>query len=121
MLLGVLWLAVLFIEDRDMLLVALIVPCALTGAYVGPTLALVQDFVDPRARAFLAAVLLLMVNLVGAGIGPLAVGVLSDVFLASTAASKSLRYALLAMPGVLAWSAFHYARAMPGITPGSRK
>jgi predicted MFS family arabinose efflux permease len=80
-----------------------------------------QDVVDPRARAFSAAVLLLIVNLVGASIGPLTVGVLSDALQTSTAASQSLRYALLAMPGVLAWSALHYARSMSGLTTELRK
>jgi predicted MFS family arabinose efflux permease len=113
LLLAALWLAVLFIDDRNIALVALVVPCALTGAYVGPTLALVQDVVDPRARAFSAAVLLLIVNLVGASMGPLAVGLLSDAF-TPIAGAHSLRYGLFIMPALLAWSAFHYARAMPG-------
>jgi hypothetical protein len=83
--------------------------CALTGAHIGPTLALVQDPVDPKARAFSATILILVVKLVGASLGPLAVGMLSDA-LAPTAGLHSLRYALLAMPALLVWSAFHYAR-----------
>ena len=72
-------------------------PCVVLAAYVGPTLAVVQSVVDPRARAFSAAILLLCVNLVGAGIGPFAVGVLSDSA-APSAGSASLRHALLLAP-----------------------
>jgi predicted MFS family arabinose efflux permease len=107
-----LWLSALLVEDRGIALAMFVVPCAFVGAYIGPTLASVQDLVDPRARAVAAAVLLLVVNLVGASIGPLAVGMLSDA-LASWAGPRSLRYALLAMPVLLAWSAFHFARTAP--------
>ena len=86
------------------------VACLLTGAYVGPTLAIVQDAVDPRARAFSVAVLLLVVNLIGASIGPFAVGMLSDA-LAPSAGLHSVRYALLGMPALLALNALCYARA----------
>jgi predicted MFS family arabinose efflux permease len=109
-----LWLPALMVEDRSIALAMFVVPCMLIGVFVGPTLALVQDVVDPRARAVAAAVLLLVINLIGASAGPLAVGVLSDV-LGSWAGPQSLRYALLAMPALLAWSAFHFARAAPAL------
>jgi len=88
------------------------VPCVVLAGYVGPTLAVVQSVVDPRARAFSAAILLLCVNLVGAGIGPFAVGVLSDIA-AATAGPASLRHALLLAPVFCLWSAWHYWRATP--------
>jgi predicted MFS family arabinose efflux permease len=115
LLLAGLSLTALLVEDRGIALVMSIVPCALIGAYVGPTLALVQDIVDPRARAFSAAMLLFVVNLIGGSLGPLAVGMLSDA-LAASAGQQSIRYALLAMPLFLAWSGFHYARAVSGLT-----
>jgi predicted MFS family arabinose efflux permease len=120
LLLTALWFAALLTEDRDLAVAMLVIPCALTGAYVGPTLALVQDVVDPRARAFSAAVLILVVNLVGASLGPLAVGMLSDA-LAALAGPQSLRYALLAMPALLLWSGLHYARAAAGLAGELRK
>ena len=109
-----LWLGALLVEDHDIALAILLVSCVPIGAYVGPTLALLQDVVDARARAFSAAVLLLVVNLVGASLGPLAVGALSDA-MAASAGPQSLRYALLAMPALLAWSGFHYARVASGL------
>jgi predicted MFS family arabinose efflux permease len=112
--LAALWLSALLVEERGIALAMFVVPCAFVGAFFGPALALVQDVVDPRARAVAAAVLLLVANLIGASIGPLAVGVLSDA-LASWAGPQSLRYALLAMPVLLAWSAFHFARTAPAL------
>jgi predicted MFS family arabinose efflux permease len=106
--------------ERTLALAALIVPCALVGAYIGPTLALVQGLVDPNARAFSAAMLLFAVNLIGAGLGPLAVGVLSDT-LAMSAGPQSLRYALLATPVLALWSAYHFARAMPALASELRE
>lgn len=114
LLLSMLWFAALVADDRDLSVAMLAAPCALTGAYVGPTLALVQDVADPRARAFSAAVLILVVNLVGASLGPLAIGMLSDA-LAALTGPQSLRYALLATPALLLWSGFHYARAAAGL------
>jgi len=108
--LAALWLAALLVESSSVALVVMALACVLTGAYVGPTLAMVQDAVDPRARALSAAVLLFVVNLVGASLGPLAVGMLSDA-LAASAGSNSLRYALLLMPLLLLLSAMHYVRA----------
>jgi len=87
-------------------------PCVLLVGYVGPTLALIQGIVDPRARAFSAAIMLLCANLLASGLGPFAVGLLSDA-LAPTVGDQSLRYALLLMSLLCLWSAWHYWRAMP--------
>ena len=72
------------------------------------------------AIAMLAgAFLLLIINLIGLGLGPLLTGMLSDAFkdrlvgagsdeLAATA--QGLRYALVVTTCVNVWSAFHYVR-----------
>lgn len=108
--LAVLWGVAMLVTDRVPALVAMIGPCALLGAYIGPTFALAQEMVDARIRTFAAAILLLVVNLLGAGVGPLVVGVLSDSLIAQ-AGPQSLRYALLAMPVLLLGSAVFYWRA----------
>jgi predicted MFS family arabinose efflux permease len=108
------------LADSDMLAALLLsVPCVVLAAYVGPTLAVVQSVVDPRARAFSAAILLLCVNLVGAGIGPFAVGMLSDMA-APSEGSASLRHALFLAPGLCLWSALHYWRAAPTLVAAMR-
>ena len=82
------------------------------GYYVtiGPLFATVQTLVQPRMRAIALATLYLVGNLVGLGLGPLTVGVLSD-YLRPSVGEESLRYALLALsPGYL-WAAWHSWRA----------
>ena len=72
----------------------------------GPTAAAVQTLVPERMRATAFAILYLFINLIGIGLGPLAVGVLSDAF-RPWAGEESLRYALLSLcPGYF-WVAWH--------------
>jgi hypothetical protein len=66
---------------------------------LGPVLALTQTLAKVRMRALASALVTLVVNLIGAGPGPLTVGVSSDL-LASFGPS-SIRYALL-VPAVTA-------------------
>jgi predicted MFS family arabinose efflux permease len=107
----------LLAESRIVAALLLAVPCAVIAGYIGPTLALVQGIVDPRARAFSAAILLFFVNLFGAGIGPLAVGMISDAI----GGSQALRYAMLVIPLLCLWSAWHYRRAAPTLPGELRK
>jgi predicted MFS family arabinose efflux permease len=90
-------------------------PALLVGIFLGPTFALVQTLVDPRRRAVSAALLLFAANLVGYGLGPLGVGVLSDA-LAPRLGAESLRYALSGLSVVGIWAALHYARAGYALT-----
>ena len=73
-----------------------------------PTFAVAQGLADVRMRAMAAALLLLITNLIGGGIGPQAVGIMSD-YLADQHHQDSLRYALLAVSLVFGlWSSLHY-------------
>jgi len=76
--------------------------CALgAAATVGPMFAIIQTLVSPSMRAVSIAVILLISNLVGMGIAPLAVGLLSDA-LTPVLGDQSLRSALVAAsPGYL--------------------
>lgn len=72
------------------------------GLESGPILATVQTVIPERMRAIAVSVMYLFANLLGAGVGPLVVGSLSDA-LHPYFGAESLRYALLAMcPGYLA-------------------
>lgn len=88
------------------------------GFWVGPTYAAVQNLVPPYWRAQASALLLLAFNLLGMGLGPLVVGVLSDV-LEPSYGNESIRYALVwslltALVGAfLYWKGSrHYAQAI---------
>ena len=73
-----------------------------------PSFAAVQGLADLRMRATAAALFLLIVNLIGGGIGPQAVGILSDQ-LGQRYGDDSLRYALLYVSLLFGlWAAIHY-------------
>jgi MFS family permease len=76
----------------------------------GPLFAMMQSLVPERMRAMSMALVLLFGNLIGMGLGPVAAGILSDVF-REWAGEESLRYALLSLcPGYI-WSGWHFWRA----------
>jgi hypothetical protein len=79
--------------------------------YLGPTFAVAQGLARPHMRALVSAILLFIINLVGLGLGPQVVGVLSDLFKPGLGV-ESVRYALLVVVAVGAgWSTLHYALA----------
>jgi MFS family permease len=83
----------------------------LGGMYLGPTFAMTQTLVPANMRSLAAAILLFMINMIGLGLGPQGVGILSDLF-APTYGIESLRYALLYTTVTFAvWSVFHYLMA----------
>jgi len=66
-----------------------------TGLLYGPVIGTIQGLVMPRMRGVMNSAYVLMINLVGAGIGPVFVGVLSDG-LRSAGYAKPLQGALVA-------------------------
>jgi hypothetical protein len=93
---------------------------AIASMYFGPTYSITHGMVGARERALAGALLLFIINLIGLGMGPVFVGILSDVlknhFAAQgqaelVAAASGLRWALAAMVCVSVWAAFHYIRA----------
>jgi predicted MFS family arabinose efflux permease len=83
------------------------IPLAFAYMYLGPTLATTHALVAPRMRALASALLFFIVNLIGLGLGPTLVGVVSDA-LTPKYGAESLRYALVATVFVNVWSALHY-------------
>lgn len=72
----------------------------------GPVMAAILLLVEERMHSVMVAMLLFVANLIGLGLGPLGVGVLSDL-LTPAYGEESLRYALLCFaPGFL-WVGFH--------------
>jgi MFS family permease len=96
--------------------VALLAGAFLGHAFLGPVAALLQNLAGPERRAVAAAFYLFLVNLVSMGLGPLAVGFLSDTFTARLG-PDALRYALLAIvTATTLLAALHFllaARALP--------
>ena len=76
----------------------------------GVTFSAIQSLVNDRMRSVALAIIFLVANLIGFGLGPLAVGLLSDL-LASTFGQESLRYALAALSPGFIWVGFYYWKA----------
>lgn len=76
----------------------------------GAIFSAIQSLVNERMRSVALALIFLMANLIGFGLGPWAIGILSDL-LAPRFGQESLRYALAAFsPGFL-WVAYYYWKA----------
>ncbi|MDB5454119.1 MAG: transporter, partial [Caulobacteraceae bacterium] len=60
-------------------LLILIVPGLLNFLYLGPAYSIVQGLVPPQMRATAIAIKLFIINLASLGLGPLGIGVLSDI------------------------------------------
>jgi MFS family permease len=102
--------AFFMVEDLTLALVLYVVPAFFGGFYLAPTFTLVQNLVDLRMRALASSIVLFILNIIGMGLGPQLVGVLSDAF-APTHGQESLRMALLVLALLNLWCAYHYYRA----------
>lgn len=83
----------------------------LVNSYLGPTFALIQGLAPLRMRALWAAVTLLVINLIGLGLGPTLIGVISDQLKPTMGDAESLRWAMLSFAAATPWALFHYWRA----------
>ena len=72
-----------------------LVPTALGLVWLGPVLSSIQHVVPPHMRATASAIFLFINNLIGIGLGTVALGALSDA-LSIRFGADSLRYAILA-------------------------
>ncbi|MDP1632580.1 MAG: MFS transporter [Caulobacter sp.] len=91
------YIAAVLVGDARVAFLLLALPAILGSLWYGPVYATAQSIVEPRMRATTAAVLLFIINLVGLGLGPLFVGILSDVFAGPMAMGEAegLRWALI--------------------------
>lgn len=93
--------------DWRVALAFIFLPSVASSMYYGPTYATIQLLVRPQMRAFAVSILLLFANLFGAGLGPLAFGVLSDL-LAPHVGTQSIRWVLIAAAVAGGAAAFIY-------------
>ena len=91
-------------------LFAMILPVLLGNFYQATTFSQTQGISALRMRAVAAGILLFIINIIGLGLGPQLVGILSDV-LNPDFGDESLRYALLICSLVYMWAAIHYFMA----------
>jgi MFS family permease len=102
------------VGDAGAAVLILAIPAILGTLWYGPVYATAQSIVEPHMRATCAAILLFIINLVGLGLGPLAVGILSDVFAGplGMGEAEGVRWALISstMIGLVAFLLFWMAR-----------
>jgi MFS family permease len=85
-----------------------VIPGLLHNVYLGSTIATTHAMVGLRMRALSSAILFLILNLIGLGLGPLLIGLLSD-YLEPAWGIHSLRQSMLyLLPAVMLWSASHF-------------
>jgi len=85
----------------------LIIPTMAGALYFGPTLAMLHTLVKPEMRSLASAIMLFINNIFGLGIGPLAVGMMSDA-MGPSYGDRSLGVALALMVTVGVWGSVHY-------------
>ena len=93
------------------------IPYEMLGAtWLGASLAVAHSIVDLRQRAVASAVLFFLINLVGLGLGPLLIGVLSDALRPAWGDAGGLRWAIIVTAlTAKAWCVLHFwlaARAL---------
>jgi predicted MFS family arabinose efflux permease len=106
----------LLLDNTTVVIASMFLVSITLNTYLGPCLAISHSLVPPAMRALTSAILFLVLNMIGLGLGPLTVGVLSD-FYAGYLGDDSLRYAmltvaLLSAPAIVLF--FLAARHLPG-------
>lgn len=103
--------ATFLVQDARVALLCFVIPGAVAQVCVPPLLAVTHNLVENRMRALSTAIVLFILNMLGLGLGPLAIGILSD-HLAVTAGANSLRDAmLLLLPAATLWGLTHFLLA----------
>jgi hypothetical protein len=81
----------------------------LASFFFGPSFAMAQSLATLRMRAIATSLMLFIQTLIGLGLGPFFVGVISDL-LKNSAGDQSLAYGLVIVGLVNLWAAAHYFR-----------
>jgi MFS family permease len=103
-------LVLYFTHDVNLALAGYFIVALFASSYLGPTFSLLQGLAPIRQRAVWASITLFVNNLIGLGLGPTAVGMISD-YLRPTFGEESLRYAMFTFAAITPWAIFHYWRA----------
>jgi MFS family permease len=87
-------IAFLLLDDSTTALLLYFVPTALSSVYLGPAVALTHMLVKVRMRAVASSIMIFFINLIGMGLGPQAVGIISDA-MTPEYGDEGLRWSLL--------------------------
>ncbi|MEG9862158.1 MAG: MFS transporter [Parvularculales bacterium] len=95
------------VDDTVFALILYAISAVVSLFYLGPSFAMCQAIAEPRMRAVTAALLLFILNIIGLGLGPQTVGILSDL-LETGFGQDSLRYSLLIVNIFGLWAMVHF-------------
>ncbi|WP_197469040.1 MFS transporter [Oleiphilus sp. HI0125] len=85
---------VYMLDELYLVLCLFAIPATMATVYMGPSLAMVQGLVNVRMRALASAILFFAINILGLGLGPVLVGIISDQ-LSADFGTRSVGYAVL--------------------------
>ena len=100
------FVAFLMVPGKFQALATLLPLIAVFSFFVAPTFAIMQRLVPEQMRATVMATIMLLANLIGMGIGPQVVGILSDAMRPALGV-HSLRYAMMMVSFTALGSAWH--------------
>lgn len=97
----------------------LVLPSLLNNLWIAPAFAVTQSLAPPAMRAMAAALLLLVMNLIGLGFGPMALGYVSGVAreMAGGDRAVGLRWALILAGAIYIWACLHLWLAARSLKP----
>lgn len=90
-------LGFVLLQDKQLALLCFIPFYTLGAMYVGPMFSVIQGVTPPHMRATASAVLLFIVSMIGAGLGPLSIGLLNDHVFGPIHGQTAIRYSMLVM------------------------
>ena len=100
--------AVYWVDGRYTALLCMIVPSVMSNVYLGTSIATTHSLVGLRMRALSSAIFFFILNIIGLGLGPWTIGMVSD-YLSTTQGNESLRLAMqYILPVVSVWSICHF-------------
>jgi predicted MFS family arabinose efflux permease len=106
-----------WVDDTALALALFVLPAAAGVIHIGPSVAVLHERIDAHLRPLASALFLMILTLLGLGLGPLAVGAMSDIVFARYG-EDSLRYALLVWQLVGFWAAIHFYLAGTALKSG---
>jgi MFS family permease len=96
----------LLADSLTIAMLLFVIPAFTSNFFLGPTIAMIQTLSPVNMRAVASAIKMLCLNLIGMGLGPLVVGVLSDV-LTPYYGDAALQVAMACFTLVGLWGALH--------------
>ncbi|WP_165611246.1 spinster family MFS transporter [Sphingomonas jatrophae] len=108
-----LFIAAFYASSGQATLITMFAPLVLVALWTAPSIALTQSLAPLAARATASAVYIVTANVLGVALGPIVIGLLSDIFTRSTGnTGTGLRWALTVAALIFAWSILHWSLAL---------